>query len=394
MTFIVAALGYFVDIYDLLLFGVVRIESLRGIGIADEQLLDSGVLLINYQMAGMLVGGLFWGVLADRKGRTVVLMASILIYSLANLANAFVDSIATYAICRFVAGLGLSGEVGSAVTLISESAKANTRTLWTTLLTAFGLLGAVTAGFVGDYFTWQVAYLVGGSMGLVLLLLRFQVLESSIFNKSSVENRGRIDLLVRSKERFGRYSACVLLGVPIWFTAGILMTFAPELTEAIGYSEVISASHALLYCYSGLFIGDLLCGLMSHWVKSRRFALAAFLALNGALTVVYLSMPAMSSNAFYMLCGVLGLSAGYWSVYITLVSESFGTNIRATAVTTVTNCMRGSVVLMTSGIQALSSFLTLPQSALLIGILVLLAAVFSLIYLSETFGKKLDYTEC
>src|SRR3989338_4586716 len=255
-TFIVAALGYFVDIYDLILFGVVRIESLKAIGVSPENLLKSGMLLINCQMIGMLIGGFFWGILGDKKGRTTVMMASILIYSLANIANAFVSSLETYAILRFIAGFGLSGEVGAAVTLISESTSRHKRTLWTTGLTAFGLMGAVADGLIGDILHWQIAYLVGGAMGLVLLFLRFQVTESSMFVKSSAKNRGQICLFVRSPKRFLRYLACVLIGVPIWYVVGILMTFSPELMKTEGMQQVVSAGDAILFCYIGICLGD------------------------------------------------------------------------------------------------------------------------------------------
>lgn len=392
-TFLVAALGYFVDVYDLILFGVVRIESLKAIGVAPEHLLDSGMLLINFQMAGMLLGGFFWGILGDKKGRTTVMMASILIYSLANIANAFVDSLSTYAVLRFIAGFGLSGEVGAAVTLISESVSKQRRTLWTTLLTAFGLMGAVAAGLIGDALHWKMAYLVGGGMGLVLLFLRFQVSESKIFSESSPKNRGHISLFVRSPQRLVRYLACVLVGVPIWYVVGILMTFSPELMKSEGMGETVSAGMAILFCYIGLCVGDLVSGFLSHLFESRRGIIGVFLLASTCLITYYLNVSGLKLFEFYALCGVLGFSAGYWAVYVTMIAESFGTNIRATAVIMVTNWMRGSVVLLTSGVQWLQGSMSLSQSAFVVGGVVLVLACLSLIYLSETFGKDLDYGE-
>ncbi len=393
-TFLVAALGYFVDIYDLLLFGVVRVESLRAIGIESDGLLDAGMWLINCQMAGMLLGGIFWGVLGDKKGRTTVMMASILLYSIANIANGFVSSLEVYAVLRFIAGFGLSGEVGAAVTLVSEAANPKHRTLWTTLLTAFGLLGAVTASLVGDLFHWQMAYWIGGGMGLALMFLRFRVLESSIFEHSPNQGRGKISLFFKTPERFLRYVACVLIGVPIWYSVGILMTFSPELTKALGSHELISAGRAIMFCYAGLAVGDVLSGLLSHWIKTRRGVIGAFMILHTLLVAMYLNSHYLSPAEFYTLCFLLGLAGGYWSVYVTTVAESFGTNIRATAVITVTNCMRASVVLMTSGVQALQRSWTLHQSAFIMGSIVLIAGALSLVYLKETFGKELDYQEC
>ncbi|MES2504603.1 MAG: MFS transporter [Myxococcota bacterium] len=395
LTFVVAALGYFVDVYDLILFGVVRIESLRAIGISENQILDSGILLMNAQMAGMLFGGLFWGIAGDKKGRTWVMMASILIYSLANIGNAFVSTLNTYAILRFVAGFGLSGEVGAAVTLISETASANRRTLWTTLLTSFGLLGAVAASLVGDYFHWQLAYIVGGSMGLLLLLLRFNVLESKLFEASPAKDRGRVLLLLRSRQTFMRYLACILVGVPVWYCVGILMALAPELRQALGTNLGISAGKAIMYCYIGCAAGDMVSGSLSHITKSRRGIIGLFLIINAFLVTFYLNSHFLTAFEFYALCCAIGFfGAGYWSVYVTMVAENFGTNIRATAVITVTNFMRASVVLLTSGLQALhGSFFTLPQSALIIGTIVLVCSLFSLAYLADTFGKELDYSE-
>ena len=393
-TFLVAALGYFVDIYDLLLFGVVRVESLKAIGVAGDALLDAGMWLINCQMAGMLFGGGFWGILGDKKGRTTVMMASILLYSIANIANGFVTSLEVYALLRFVAGFGLSGEVGAAVTLVSEAADPKRRTLWTTLLTAFGLLGAVTASLVGDMFHWQMAYWVGGGMGLVLMFLRFQVLESSIFEQSPHAGRGQINLFFKSSERFLRYLACVLIGVPIWYSVGILMTFSPELSSALGSFEPISAGKAIMYCYMGLAAGDVVSGLLSHWAKTRRGVIGGFMVLHTALVAVYLNSHYLGSGEFYALCFLLGVAGGYWSVYVTMIAESFGTNIRATAVITVTNCMRASVLLMTSGVQALQGHWSLHQSAFIMGSIVLIAGALSLLYLKETFGRELDYQEC
>lgn len=321
------------------------------------------------------------------------MMASILLYSLANFANAFVFSLDAYAVLRFLAGFGLSGEVGAAVTLISESTLRHRRTLWTTLLTAFGLMGAVTAGFLGDALHWQVAYLVGGVMGLLLLGLRLYVSESSLFLASPEKNRGRIDLLVRSRKRFLRYLACIFIGVPIWYIVGILMTFSPELMKAEGIEEVVSAGKAILFCYIGLCIGDVVSGLISHFVASRRGVIGCFLLLSTCMISVYLNSFGLSLTNFYALCSVIGFSAGYWAVYITMVAESFGTNIRGTAVITVTNWMRGSVVLMTLGIQGFQKYLTLAQSAFAMAAIVLILASLSLLYLSETFGKDMDYRE-
>lgn len=392
-TFSVAALGYFVDIYDLILFGVVRVESLKAIGVPADRILDVGMWLINCQMAGMLLGGLFWGVLGDKRGRSTVMMASILLYSLANLANAFVFSEMSYGVLRFIAGFGLAGEVGAAVTLISESMSAQRRTLGTTLLTTFGLMGAIAASLVGDYLHWKMAYWVGGGMGLVLLLLRLRIAESHVYENSITKQRGQLKLFFQSRERLLRYFACVFVAVPVWFVVGILMTFSPEIMLAMGDTTSVSASRAIMLCYIGICVGDLLCGLISHTIQSRRQVMGFFLLLNATLMTVYLHYGAANSVVFDLLCAALGFSAGYWGVFITMVTESFGTNIRATAVITITNWMRGSMIPLIFSIQTLKNYFSLPQSAFIVATVVLILASISLLYLSESFAKDLNYHE-
>src|SRR5882762_615963 len=110
---IVAALGYFVDIYDLLLFSIVRRPSLSALGVPDEELFGQGEFLLQVQMGGLLLGGLIWGIMGDKRGRLSVLFGSILMYSLANIGNGFVTNVTQYAALRFIAGLGLAGELGA-----------------------------------------------------------------------------------------------------------------------------------------------------------------------------------------------------------------------------------------------------------------------------------------
>ncbi|MBH1989316.1 MAG: MFS transporter [Myxococcaceae bacterium] len=392
-TFLVAALGYFVDVYDLVLFGVVRIESLKAIGVPEERLLSDGMWLMDCQMIGMLVGGLFWGYLADRKGRTTVMMASILLYSLANLANAFVGSVSVYAMLRFLAGLGLAGEVGAAVTLISESSQQTNRTLWTTLLTCFGLMGAVAAGIVGDWLHWKAAYLLGGGMGLGLLVLRLRVAESSLFTDSNASRLARPDFLFRTRQRFVRFVSCVLLGVPIWYVVGILVSFSPEIMKERGLLEPISTGRAILLCYVGFCLGDLVTGMVSHLLRNRKKVIAGALLGLAMMVSIYLSASIETLRSFEVLCVVLGFFGGYWAVYITTVSENFGTNLRGAAVIMTTNGMRGAVVLMTLGVQFLRQYGSLVQSTAILGGIVIGAAFLALLALPETFGKDLNYLE-
>lgn len=393
---IVSALGYFVDIYDLLLFSIVRVTSLKSIGVADEALLSQGVLLLNAQMTGLLLGGILWGVWGDKKGRISVLFGSIFLYSVANIANAFVHDVTSYAILRFIAGIGLAGELGAAITLVSEVMHKDKRGYGTTIVASFGILGAVVAGLVGDFFSWRTAFVVGGVMGLCLLVLRISLFESGMFAKISEQNcrKGDLRMLVFPASRFLKYVRSILIGVPIWFVVGILVTFSPELAKELGISEPIKAGNSVLFCYLGLSLGDLVSGYLSQILKTRKIVVGAFIAITCALTFVYVfGAQGWSSAAFYSLCIGLGFGSGYWAVFVTSAAEQFGTNLRATVTTSAPNFVRGSVVLLTMSFQNLKPSIGLLQSALVVGIVSFIVAGFSLWGLEETFGKELDYLE-
>jgi MFS transporter, putative metabolite:H+ symporter len=407
---VIAALGYFVDIYDLLLFGIVRVVSLKSIGIPEDQLLDKGVFLINAQMAGMLVGGLLWGVLGDRKGRVTVLFGSIAMYSLANIANAFIEyagpyAFESYAILRFVAGVGLAGELGCAITLVSETMSKETRGYGTTIVAAVGILGAVVAALIGDAFSWQTAYIIGGVMGLALLVFRVSMFESGMFAQAKESNvpKGDIRMLFHPFPRFLKYLRCILIGVPVWFVVGILVTFSPELAKDIGVIDPISAGKSIMWCYIGLSAGDLASGFLSQWIKSRRKAIGLFLGITAALILSYIFAPEIFGTAaggagltapmFYALCTGLGFGVGYWAVFVTVAAEQFGTNLRATVATSVPNFVRGSVVPLTLTFQYLHPHFGLRGGALWVGAAAMGIAFLALFFMQETYGKDLDYLE-
>jgi MFS transporter, putative metabolite:H+ symporter len=396
MTVAVSALGYFVDIYDLLLFGIVRVPSLKALGIPDHLMLEKGMLLLNMQMAGMLLGGVIWGMLGDRRGRKSVLFGSILMYSLANIANAFVPNVEVYAALRFIAGVGLAGELGAAITLVSEVMSKESRGYGTTIVAAVGILGAVLASFVGDTFSWQTAYLVGGFMGLALLLLRATLFESGMFehmSRKSEVKKGAFHSLFTSRARFVKYLNCILIGVPIWFVIGTLITFAPEFAAAFNVLGVVTASKAIMWSYIGLSLGDLSSGLLSQFLKSRKKAVGAFLSLTAILVTLYVTQNALTSFQFYTLCFALGFSVGYWAVFVTIAAEQFGTNIRATVATSVPNFVRGSVVPTTLAFQYLSHFYGVTTGVIIVAIFVFSLAAGSLWNMSETYGKDLNYME-
>lgn len=392
---LVGALGYFVDIYDLVLFGMLRVRSLQDLGVPPERLLDDGVLLLNCQMAGLLLGGILWGVIGDRKGRLSVLFGSILMYSLANIANSYVASVSNYAIFRFIAGIGLAGELGAAITLVSETLPKEIRGYGTAIVAAVGLSGAIFAGLTTPLMPWRQAYLVGGGLGLLLLILRIGVMESTLFMHAKTANvaRGDFSMLFRSKARFIKYVSCIVIGIPIWYVAGILMTFSPEITRELGIVGEVTAGNSIMYSYIGVAVGDLFSGFMSQWVKSRKKVVTYSMVAVGVLAVVILSLPGVTAFTFYALCICIGFATGYWAVFVTIAAEQFGTNLRSTVATSVPNFVRGSVVLLTLLFRELSNHMTLVRSAEIVGILTVVIGLLALRQLEETHGKDLNYFE-
>lgn len=394
MAVLVAALGYFVDIYDLLLFGIIRVKSLQDLGLSGAELTRVGLHLLDVQMYGMLVGGLVAGVIGDKRGRLSVLFGSIICYSLANIANGFVTDVQQYALARFVAGLGLAGELGAGITLVSELMHKETRGYGTAIVASVGILGAIVASFVGELWSWRVAYFVGGGLGLALLLLRVGVLESGMFSaaKKSDAKRGSLSLLLTGR-RLGRYLSVILIGIPIWYVIALLIVLAPELGGALGMAERPSAGRAILFSYAGLVLGDLGSGVLSQLFKTRKKIVATFLLMTGASIAVYFTVGPTSLTAFYACCFLLGVATGYWAVFMTIASEQFGTNIRATVTTTAPNFVRGSVPLVTWIFRELQAPLGLVGAAAAVGALTLVVAFVALMALDETYGKDLDYFE-
>jgi predicted MFS family arabinose efflux permease len=392
---IVAALGYFVDIYDLLLFSIVRVPSLKYLGVPEGELLEKGVFLINMQMAGMLIGGILWGVLGDKKGRLSVLFGSIVLYSLANIANGFVTGVEQYAVLRFIAGIGLAGELGAGITLVSEILPKEIRGYGTALVASVGVLGAVLAYFVADLFDWQIAYFIGGGLGLLLLLLRVSVFESGIFKdlKEKPVTRGNFFSLFTSSRQFYKYLNCILIGLPIWFVIGILVTFSPEFGKALGVAAPIKAGKAIMFAYIGLSLGDFSSGFLSQSLGSRRRVVLLFILLTTLFVGIYLFVPVQSELLFYLVCSGLGFSIGYWALFVTIAAEQFGTNLRATVATTVPNFVRGSVNIITPLFLTLGSHYGIITAAGLVGLLTLVIALLALRKLHETFGKDLNFLE-
>jgi hypothetical protein len=397
LAVVVAALGYLVDIYDLILFSVVRIPSLRGIGVPEAQIDSVGQMLLNWQMTGMLIGGILWGVLGDKRGRLSVLFGSILMYSLANVANGFVADVTTYAWLRLIAGIGLAGELGAGVTLVSELLDARSRGWATTLIAGVGICGALLAVGVSKIAPWNVAYWIGGGLGLMLLVLRVGVIESGMFarmHQQTEVSRGNFLALFASVGRIRRYVGIVLVGVPIWYAIGILVSFSNSIGAAMGMSEIPEPPTAVFFAYLGLAIGDFAAGWLSQMLRSRRRSLFAFVGLNVAAVLYYFTIGRSSANAFYAGCLFLGIANGYWAVFVTVAAEQFGTNLRATAATTAPNFVRGSLVPVSLSYVALEGWLgSKPLAAIVVGVVVIAVSGVALFAIEETYGKDLDFVE-
>ena len=398
---IIAALGYFVDIYDLLLFGIVRTASLTDLGLTGQANRDAGEFLISMQMYGMLLGGILWGILGDKRGRLSVLFGSIFTYSVANIANGMVNSVESYAIWRFIAGIGLAGELGAGITLVAETLPKEKRGYGTMIVAAVGLTGAVVANLVYQVFQdWRLCYYAGGVLGLLLLFLRMSVRESFLYTQMEgvQAGKGKFFSLFTDKKRFIKYMQCILIGIPLWFMIGVLITFSPEFAKALGVqgAETIKAGHAIAWCYTGLVLGDICSGLLSQFLRSRKKVMTIFLLLNLTMVFIYLNTYGLSKPMFYILCMAMGFSVGYWVIFVTIAAEQFGTNIRATVTTTVPNFVRGSlplIILMYQYFRDSTFAGDILKAGMVVGSILAAISFLALWRMKETFSADLDYTE-
>lgn len=404
LTVAVAAVGYFVDVYDLQLFNIISKASLAGIGITDPEVIERyDYLLLLWQMGGMLIGGIFWGIMGDKLGRKSILFGSIIMYSFANIANAFVLDLNQYACIRFLAGFGLAGELGAAITLVSEIMHKDKRGYGTMVVVTMGALGAVAAAILSKlnlsmfgFANWQMSYLIGGVLGLMLLALRMGTFESTMFQEAKLSEvkKGDFMILFRKWHTFKKYLASVLVGLPVWFCVGILIKFSEKFAITNGVvGDPITVGDAIMYSFIGLSFGDLVSGWLSQLFKNRKKIILGYIISTSALMFIYLFSKGISSNLFYFLCFLIGTGTGYWALFVSVAAEHFGTNIRATVTTTAPNFVRGMVIPVTFLYKWIESFTNNIQSALIVGALVMGIALWSLHTLKETFGKDLNYLE-
>lgn len=395
---IVAALGYFVDIYDLLLFGIIRIGSLTSLGLSIEQAKITGENILMWQMVGLLIGGIIWGVMGDKKGRLSVLFGSIILYSLANIANGFVQTEMQYSLVRFVAGIGLAGELGAGITLVSELTPKEKRGVATSLVAGIGLTGAVVAFVMKENFHWRTCYFIGGGLGMILLVLRISVAESGIYSK--VKDMGNVQkgnfmMLFTNGDRFRRYAKSILIGLPTWYVIGILITFSNDFGREMGIKEKIDPGKAIMCAYAAISVGDILVGLVSQWLKSRKKALYIFYVITAVFIILFFTaLRDGSATAMYWICAGLGFGTGFWAIFVTIGAEQFGTNLRATAATTIPNMVRGMLAVfilpLFRWMRGLTDYIT---GGWLTGVIIMIIATIAVVLIKETFQQDLNYIE-
>ncbi len=394
MPVLVAALGYLVDMYDLFLFSVVRVPSLTDLGVPQDQLLPVGVSILNWQLIGLLIGGIIWGIMGDKKGRLSVLFGSILMYSLANLANGLVQTVPQYQALRFIAGIGLAGELGAGITLVAELLPQRLRSYGAVIVSTMGVLGGILAFLVADIFEWRSSYFVGGVMGLVLLVLRIRVFESGLFIKLKEKKvaRGDLMMILTNGKRLSKYIMGILVGIPMWFVVGVLMTFSPEFGSAHGLSG-INAGKAVMLLFGGQAFGNMASGLVSQYFQSRKIGIGVFMIGSFLTMLAYMLLPVKTEFQFYGLILVLGFFNGYWTLFIIQAAELFGTNIRATVATTIPNFVRGTAVILTTAFAALRPGMGIISGGVLLASVSVFIALVALYLLQETYHKDMNYEE-
>ena len=396
ITVLVAALGYFVDIYDLLLFQIVRVESLKEMGLNNAMVKSAGEFIISVQMIGLLLGGIIWGIMGDKKGRLSVLFGSIILYSVANIVNGFVQTPNQYALTRFFAGIGLAGELGAGITLVSELVSKEKRGLSTSLVAGIGLTGAVVAYFISENFNWRICYFIGGGLGFCLLLLRISVFESGMFSKLKQQNvqRGNFFMFFTNRVRFKKYMLAILIGLPTWYVIGILVAFSNDFGAAFGLADDVLPKKSTMFAYTAIAVADVAVGFVSHWLRSRKKALFIFYILTIISIIFYFTRQNGTAAGMYVICAALGFSTGFWAIFVTMAAEQFGTNLRATAATTVPNMVRGALPLIILLFKALQSATGSYISAgWLTGAIIMLISLVAAWFTEETFGKDLNYIE-
>ena len=393
---LVAALGYFVDIYDLLLFGMIRKPSLLSLGLTGDEAVKVGMDVMSYQMYGLLLGGIVWGMMGDKKGRLSVLFGSIIMYSLANIANGMVHTVPQYHICRFIAGVGLAGELGAGITLVSELISKEQRSIATSIVAGVGLTGAVLAYFISRIFDWRTCYYIGGGLGLLLLLMRVSVFESGMYKNMSGESKvkkGNFFMFFTNGKRFRKYVLAILIGLPTWYVIGLLIQVSDKFGKEFGITGKIEPGKAVMFAYIAISVADLLIGIISHMLRSRKKALYIFYAITIVGIIMYFRQHNGTAGEMYAICALMGFGTGFWALFVSMAAEHFGTNLRATAATTVPNIVRGSLPLIFMLFNALQPRYTYIEAGAITGVVVMVISTAAVFLTEETFGRDLNFIE-
>ncbi len=396
LTVMVAALGYFVDVVDLWLFANFRVASLNELGVTGSDNINTGAYLMNCQQVGLLLGGIIWGLLGDKRGRASVMFGSIFLYSLGNILNAFVQTVPQYAALRFLTGIGLAGEIGAGITLVCEILPKHQRGIGTTIVTGLGVAGAIVASVMGKYLEWRNAFMIGGVMGLTLLTLRIFAHDSGMFQRMCETDgikRGSLSLLFSKRENLLRFLSCIAVGVPIYLTVGIFATFSPEISIAIGMSEPVIVPEAMLYICGGMTLGDISAGLLSQVMQKRKLPLTIFVILCGVSSALITAGITTDRTIYLWLCGSMGFFSGYWACLITTSAEQFGTNIRATVATMIPNLVRSTAIILNLALINLKAHLSIQETLWILVIGTYSLTFVGLAYLKETFHRDLSFYE-
>ena len=401
LAVIVAALGYFVDIYDLLLFTIVKKKSMMEVGASDLSLLADSTWVINWQMVGLLLGGIVWGILGDKKGRLSVLFGSIILYSIANFATGFIHTVDQYAFCRFAAGVGLAGELGAGITLVSELLPQKKRGIGTSMVAGIGLFGAVAAYFTYRFTDsdWRLCYKIGGLLGIVLLFLRIKVAESGMFKQVKEQKdivKGNFLMFFTNGKRFKKYMLAILIGLPTWYVIGILVNQSDRFAKAMFGSLTLDSGRSIMFAYAAIAVGDIAVGFVCQFFKSRKKGLLLFYVLTMICLLLFFSSYNNSNSSMYLYCTLLGFSTGFWAIFVTMGAEQFGTNLRATAATTIPNMVRGALPLI--NMMFLDLFQknwgwAIIKSGIITGIIVMAITLIAFYFTEETYHKDLNYVE-
>jgi MFS family permease len=309
-----------------------------------------------------------------------------------------VQTVPQYTLMRFIAGIGLAGELGASITLVSEMLPKEKRGIAASIIASVGVCGAVTAYFVYQVFLdWRLCYYIGGIMGLLLLLLRANVMESGLYGRIKQTNvqRGNFLMLFNNRDRFLRYLKAVVIGLPVWYVIGVLITFSDKFAREFGI-EGIDPGKAIMYQYVAIGIGDLSAGLLSNYLKSRKKAWYVFFSILAVFIILYFLQGGGrgSTQTMYLLCGGLGFGAGFSVLYITMSAEQFGTNLRASTAISIPNVVRGFlplIILLHRGLRNLTGdYIT---GGWMTGIIIMSMALLAAWHTRETFGKDMDFVE-